>query len=148
MLSIFSSAYWSFGPLRSLPLQEGSTALDWGWGERNVFMQVCIHLQWHLWCGELKTVGVRDSEMDHGSNATDSWRSYWNLVGCGSITHVWLFRTPWTAGRQAPLSFAIFQSLHKSMSVELVMPHDHLILCRPLFWPSVLPSIRAFSNET
>ena len=47
-----------------------------GLGERNVFMPVCIRLQWHLRRGELQTVVSGDSEMDHGSNATDSWCSY------------------------------------------------------------------------
>ena len=120
-----------------------------GLGERNVFMPVCIRLQWHLCCGELQMVGSGDSEMDHGSNATDSCCFYWNLVGCSSITHVRLFGTPWTAGHQAPLSFPVSQSLLKFMSIESVMPHNHLILCRPLLlWLSVFPSIRVFSNET
>ena len=47
-----------------------------GLGERNVFMPVCIRLQWHLCCGELQMVGSGGSEMDHGSNATDSCCSY------------------------------------------------------------------------
>ena len=60
------------------------------------------------------------------------------------------FATPWTAAHQAPLSI-ISQSLLKLMSVELVMPSSHLILCRPLLLlspPSVFPSIRVFSNES
>ena len=56
--------------------------------------------------------------------------------------------TPWTAARQASLSITNTQSLLKLMSMESVMPSNHLILCRPLlFLPSVFPSIRVFSNE-
>ena len=57
--------------------------------------------------------------------------------------------TPWTAARQASLSFTIPQSLLKLMNIELVMPSNHLILWRPLhLLPSVFPSIRVFSNES
>ena len=56
--------------------------------------------------------------------------------------------TPWTAARQASLSITNSQSLLKLMSVESVMPSNHLILCRPLlFLPSIFPSIRVFPNE-
>ena len=56
--------------------------------------------------------------------------------------------TPWTAARQAPLSFTISLSLLKFMSIELQMPFNHLILCRFLFLlPSVFPSIRVFVIE-
>ena len=57
--------------------------------------------------------------------------------------------TPWTAAHQASLSFTISQSLFKLMSIESVMPFNHLILCCPLlFLPSIFPSIRVFSNES
>ena len=56
--------------------------------------------------------------------------------------------TPWTAACQASLSITNSQSLLKLMSIELVMPSNHLILCRPLLLlPSIFPSIRVFSNE-
>ena len=55
---------------------------------------------------------------------------------------------PWTAAHQASLSFTISQSLFKLMSIESVMPFNHLILCRPLLLPSIFPSIRVFSNES
>ena len=55
---------------------------------------------------------------------------------------------PWTTACQASLSFTISWSLFKLMSVELVMPSNHLVLCRPLFLlPSIFPSIKVFSNE-
>ena len=65
-----------------------------------------------------------------------------------SLSHVWLFATPWTTARQASLSIANSWSLPKPMSVESVMPSNHLILCHPLLLPSIFPSIRVFSNES
>ena len=57
--------------------------------------------------------------------------------------------TPWTAARQASLSITNSRSLFKLMSIELVMPSNHLILCHPLLLPpSIFPSIRVFSNES
>ena len=65
------------------------------------------------------------------------------------LSHVWLFAASWTAAHQASLSFTNFQSLLKLMSIESVMPSNHLILCRPLLLlPSIFPSIRVFSNES
>ena len=57
--------------------------------------------------------------------------------------------TPWTAARQASLSFTSSRSLLKPMSIESVMPSNHLILCHPLLLPPLIfPSIRVFSNES
>ena len=56
--------------------------------------------------------------------------------------------TPWTTAHQASLFFTISQSLFKLMSVESVMPSNHLILCHPLLLPSTFPSIRVFSSES
>ena len=56
--------------------------------------------------------------------------------------------TPWTAARQSSLSITISRSLLKLMSIELVMPSNHLILCRPLLLPSIFPSIRVISDES
>ena len=70
------------------------------------------------------------------------------VVAVQSLSHVQLFVTPWTAARQPFLSFTISQSLLKLMSIESVMPYNHLILRHPLFLLlSVFPSIRIFSNE-
>ena len=66
-----------------------------------------------------------------------------------SLSHVQLFATPWTAARQASVSITNSQSLLRLMSIELVIPSNHLILCRPLLLlPSIFPSIRVFSNES
>ena len=66
-----------------------------------------------------------------------------------SLSHVRLFAPPWTAAHQAFLSFTNSQSLLKLMSIESVMPSNHLILCRPLLLlPSIFLSIRVFSNKS
>ena len=66
-----------------------------------------------------------------------------------SLSHVQLFATPWTAALQASLSITHSRSLLKLMSIESVMPSNHLILCCPLLLPpSIFPSIRVFSNES
>ena len=66
-----------------------------------------------------------------------------------SLSHVWLFATPGTAARQASLSITNSWSLLKLMSIELVMPSNHFILCHPLLLlPSIFSSIRIFSNES
>ena len=64
------------------------------------------------------------------------------------LSHVQIFATPWTAARKASLSFTNSRSLLKLMSIQLVMPSNHLILCYPLLLlPSLLPIIRVFSNK-
>ena len=89
------------------------------------------------------------------------WKSEWQPItvflsgksrGQGSycviqlLGHVRLLATPWTASCQAFLSF-ISQSLFKFMSIESVIPSNHLNLCHPLLLPPIFPSIRVFSNE-
>ena len=72
-------------------------------------------------------------------------------ICCCSVSHSGVSDSviPWTAARQASLSFTISWSLIKLMSIESVMPSNHLILCHPLFLlPSIFPSIRIFSNES
>ena len=65
-----------------------------------------------------------------------------------SLTHVQLFATPWPATCQAALSITNSWSLLKLMSIESVMPSNHLILYRPLLLPSIFPGIRVFSNDS
>ena len=75
--------------------------------------------------------------------------SYWSQGDCcHSFSHVWLFVIPWTAAHQASLSFTIFPSMLKLMSIESMMPSNHIIFYRPLLLlPSIFPNIRVFSNE-
>ena len=73
---------------------------------------------------------------------------FW-LCCCALLSHVWLFATPRPAACQASLSITNSRSLLKLMSIQSVMPSNHLILCRPLLLlTSIFPSIRVFSNES
>ena len=70
-------------------------------------------------------------------------------VQFSSVAHVRLFATPMDCSTQASLSITNFRSLLKPMSIESVMPSNHLLLCRPLLLlPSIFPGIRVFSNES
>ena len=71
-----------------------------------------------------------------------------HFISVQSLSCVWLFATPWTEAHQASLSITNSRSLLKLMSIELVMPSNHPILWGPLLLPSILPSIRVFSNES
>ena len=77
------------------------------------------------------------------------WNISHQFSSVQSLSCIWLFATYWTAGRQASLSITNSWSSPKPMSMELVMPSNHLILCCPLLLlPSIFPSIRVFSNES
>ena len=69
-------------------------------------------------------------------------------VAIHSVSCVWLFASPWTAAQMSSPTFTITRSLLKLMSIESVIPSNHLILCCPLLLlPSILPNIRVFSSE-
>ena len=72
----------------------------------------------------------------------------WGFSSVKLLSCVWLFATPWTTACQAFLSITNSQSLPKLMSIESVMPSNHLIFCCLLLLPSIFPSIRVFSNES
>ena len=77
------------------------------------------------------------------------WLTSGIISSVQSLSPVWLFATPWTAAHQASLSITNSRSLLKLMSLESVMPSNHLILCCPLLLPpSIFLSIRIFSNES
>ena len=79
------------------------------------------------------------------------WNSFVSWLKSSSVqllSCVWLFVTPWTAAHQASLSITNSWSLLRFVSIELVMPSNHLILCCPLLLPSIFPSIRVFSIES
>ena len=66
-----------------------------------------------------------------------------------SLSCIQVFATPWTAAYQASLPFSVSWSLLKPISIELMMPSNHLILCRPLLLlPPILPSMRVFFSES
>ena len=111
-----------------------------GWNRnRCVGRLVCSKPCRASWATISRDVGGRRQQM-----------SVWIFCVCvQSLSHVRLFVTPWTAAHQAPLSFTISQSLLKFISIESVMPSNHLILCCPLLLlPSVFANIRVFSNES
>ena len=78
-----------------------------------------------------------------------TWRVSVQFSSLPLLSHVWLFVNPWTVAHQASLSITNSWSLLKLISIELVMPSNHLLLCCPLLLlPSIFPSIRVFSNES
>ena len=81
------------------------------------------------------------------SKCTDPTELGHTFVIVQSLCRVQLFVTSWVAVHQASLSFTISQSLPKFISIESLMPSNHLLLCRQLLLPSIFPSIRVFSNE-
>ena len=82
------------------------------------------------------------------STTSAPWEAHMNpVVAVQLLSCVQLIVTPWTAACQASLSFTISRSLLKLISIESVMPSNHLILCHPLLLPSVFPSMRYFPNE-
>ena len=99
--------------------------------------------------------GNKDHQHPGRGWQTLTWQQWtmWLLIPSGlssvqSLSRVQLFATPWITGDQASLSIINFQSLPKLMSIESVMPSNHLILCCPLLLlPPIPPSIRVFSNE-
>ena len=101
----------------------------------------------------LQCCGLKNS-MDyivHGVTKSRTQLSRFNFhqfSSVQSLSHVWLFVIPWTAAPQAFLSFTNPQSLLKHMSIESLMPPNHLIFCHPLLLPpSIFPNIRIFSKE-
>ena len=97
---------------------------------------------------ENKTVGSHEvGKRNRFGPKINIFGAYFSSVQ--SLSRVQLFATPWTTARQASLSITKSQSLLKLMSIESVMPSNHLILCRLLLLlPSIFPSIRVFSNES
>ena len=91
-----------------------------------------------LWCSTFFMVQLSHPYMTTGKT----------INSVQSLSRIQLFATPWTAACQASLSFTICRSLLKLMSIELMMPSNHIILCHPLLLPSIFPSLRVFSNES
>ena len=91
---------------------------------------------------------VQGDSFLHGSHCAE-WRTLMCFSSVQSLSRVQLFATPWITTRQASLSITNSQSLLRLMSIELVMPSSHLILCLSLLLlPPNPPSIRVFSNES
>ena len=104
-----------------------------------------------VWWQQLQCCGVTGLQLVEMNGKKKQRKKNSNKsVQFSSVTqYVWLFVTPWNAACQASLSITNSQSLVKLMSIESVMPSNHLILCCPiLLLPSVFASIRVFSNES
>ena len=140
-ISRFTRQSWLF----SVRLVEGEeTSLNFPWNYSNLIAQsklLLFSLNQSLlgrrkgWCGKLSW--PPGSEFPRVPIPPSSVQS---------LSRVWLFATPWTAARQASLSINNSQNLFKPMSIKLVMPSSHLILCLPLLLlPSIFPSI---SNDS
>ena len=104
-----------------------------------------VRLQW----GRRRTQILKSGTLNSRNEVTQDGKRTQGTPRADQFSRVRLFATPWTAAHQASLSIANSQSLLKLMSIELVMPSNHLILCLPLLLPpSIFPSIRVFSNES
>ena len=109
---------------------------------RNHWLGTSLVAQWLRFCAP--KAGSPGSIPGHG---TKSHMPQFSSVQ--SLSHVQLFVTPWTTARQASLSITSIWSLFKLMSIESVMPSNHLTLCGPLLLlPSIFPSIRVFSSKS
>ena len=112
------------------------------------------HLQWIFPIQGLNPGLLHCRQILYLSHQESSWNhNYDSYTGTifvvQSLSQVPLLVTTWTAAHQAFPSFTISGSLLKLMCIELMMPSNHLSLCRPLlFLPSIFPSIRDFSNES
>ena len=101
---------------------------------------------WNYWEEYLRTM-LFDLHI-HEVWLDEENKKYW-ISSVQSLSCVWFFAIPWTAACQASLSITNSQSLLKLISIESVIPSNHLILCHPfLLLPSVFPSIRVFSKES
>ena len=93
-------------------------------------------------------VWVRVFLVNHISKPQQCFLLYIICASVQLLSRVRLFATPWIAARQASLFITNSRSLLRFMSIELVMPSSHLILCHPLLLPPIPPSIRVFPNES
>ena len=107
-----------------------------------------VHMYTHIQIDKKYACGIPIFHVEVIRKKKCNWAKY-GVVVVQLLSRVHLFVTPWTAACQASLSSTISQSLLKLMSIESVMPSNHLILCRPLLLlPSIFPSIRVFSNAS
>ena len=114
----------------------------------SIIIQLALHIFWLHICRFNQTFirDIQEKELQKNPKS-GTWICCVLIlfVVVQSLSRVWLFVTPWTAAHQAPLSSTISRSLLKLMSLELVMPSNHLILCHNLLLlPSIFPSIKSF----
>ena len=108
----------------------------------NFHIQLLYSSRYHI------IVGKVNGDFENSLLMLFEWCTYY-FSSLQLLSHVRLFVTPWTAAHQGPLSITNSQSLPKLMSIESMMPSNHLMLCCPLLLlPSIFPSIRVFSHES
>ena len=113
-----------------------------------------LYCRWILYQLNYQVVHCLDGPqfIDPFAYQNTSWLAIMNCYQFSSVQSLsclWLFATPWTTAHQASLSITNSRSPPKPMSIESVMPSNHLILCRPLLLlPSIFPNIGVFSNES
>ena len=135
-------------PWDSVPSQANQT-VQFFWGLLYYQHAACCLYPIQSSMGTHACSGSRDGIEPKSGRLEGTNRHSFSFFSVQSLSHVQLFVTPWTAARQASLSFTNSWSLLKLMSIELVTPSNHLILCHPLLLlPSIFPSIRVFSNES
>ena len=126
-------------PGREYPLEKGMathSSYSWGFPIANIPIKFWSPIPIHVGRGAA-SFSLQQAIFEHVFSSVQSLRC------------VRLFATPWTIAHQASLSISNSQSLFKLMSIKLVMPSNHLILCCPLLLPpSIFPRIRVFSNES
>ena len=118
-----------------------------------IFQCVSFHPLFSDDDGIINSMDIRFSKLQETWRAASwvarIWTQFRNWATVQLLSHVLLFVTPWTAAHQASLSIPNSWSFLKHMSIELVIPSNHLILCCSLLLlPSIFPSIRVFSNES
>ena len=116
---------------------------------QGIFLTQGLNL--HLLCLlHWQVILYRLSHQGSSQHITEPWSHCWQWFSSVQLlSHVWFFVNSWTAACQVSLSITNSQSILKLMSIESVMPSNHLIFCRPLLLlPSIFPSIRVFSNES
>ena len=108
----------------------------------------CSHIQKCMKIKQLP-IGQRKKYREIRKKLNGNENTHSKKLSVQLLSHVWLCATPWTAARQPSLSITNSWSLLKLMSIESVMPSNHLILCHPLLLlPSIFPSIRVFSSDS
>ena len=130
-----------------------TTQINKSFEEANHLCVFFFQVSNYLWCNQNINVFISFPAQKLMAS-TEEWLSkhgiyIYTAEYSVQFSHVQLFVTPWTAARQASLSITNSWSLLKLMSITLVMPSNHLILCHLLLLPSsIFPSIRVFSNES
>ena len=160
---LFFNPKWRYFPRGSMLKNPPCNTVEAGLipGPRAKIPHASCMLGWHYWAWTLwspcATSRVWEPQRKILHDAMKIQRAAtetrWSQTHCSfvvqSLSHVQLFATPWTAARQACLTFIISQGLFKPMSIKSVMPSNHLILCHSLLLlPSVFASIRVFSSES